>query len=81
VSLKCGKEGHELQEVQTIAGYKCTKCDYYIRLGSIPRSSLGMRKCPRCEAEGKEIVDCNFYGNERLKYKCHNCGHEWVELR
>lgn len=78
---KCGKEGHKLQEVHTIAGYQCSECDYYIHIGNIPHSSLGMRRCPRCEAEGDELVDCHFYGSERLRFTCHNCKYEWVELR
>lgn len=77
----CKKEGHSLQEVKAVVGYKCTECDYYIREENIPRSSLGMRKCPRCKAEGGNKVDANFWGSERIEYHCHNCGYTWRELR
>ena len=77
---RCGKEGHKLEEITSVVAYRCTKCDYRIRVDNISRTSLGIRRCPKCEAEGEENVDCNFWGTCRLKYTCHNCQHEWIEL-
>lgn len=77
----CGKEGHKLEAIASIVAYKCTKCDYYIKIDNILRNSFGIRKCPKCEAEGKENIDCDFSGTCRLKYACHNCEYTWVELR
>ena len=79
ISKSCKGRGHSLKEVKAVVGYKCNRCDYEISLNAIPGTSLGMYKCPRCKAEGK-IIDCNFYGSERVKYHCGNCGYDWVEL-
>ncbi len=79
MSEACKGKGHTLREVHAVAAYKCTKCDYHIRVNNISKTSLGTRECPRCKAEGSENVDCNFHGTHGMKYHCHNCGYEWIE--
>ena len=74
----CKEQGHDLEQVMTIAGYRCKSCKYYIRDSNILGTSWG--RCPRCDAP-RDKLEANFWGSERIEYKCKNCGHSWRQLR
>ena len=73
----CKAEGHDLEAVMTIAGYRCKFCKYYIRFESISKYNFGT--CPRCDAP-KNKLKGGFSGSEHVSYVCKNCGHSWREL-
>ena len=73
----CEKQGHDLEPVMTIAGYRCKECKYYIRDQNI--SSYGWGKCPKCDAPKDKIKGSYLY-YDKIQYDCQNCGHSWREL-
>ena len=73
----CEEEGHDLEEVMTVAGYRCKSCKYYKPVHNISKYTYGT--CPKCDAPRNKLK-VNFSGSEHLAYECKNCGHSWREL-
>ena len=73
----CKKEGHNLEEVKAVVGYRCKDCEHYIRDDCISRYGYGT--CPKCDAPESKL-ESHLWGSEHIGYKCKNCGHSWVEL-
>lgn len=73
----CRKEGHHLEEVKAVIGYRCKSCGTYIRENDILKTSLG--RCPKCDAPESKLTS-HFSGSEHLDYECKNCGYSWRQL-
>jgi len=73
----CSEEGHHLEEVKAVVGYRCKSCGTYIREGEIPKTSLG--RCPKCDAPENKLTS-SLWGSSYIEYECKNCGYGWREL-